>query len=225
MSYFFTPQMPEDGLLTGSIVDHLISTRIQPDQIINITDLQGSRWQVKLVHIDKKAHTARVSLIEYEYIKQSIAYPAINNTLMQAQIDKAYLEKMFEVLPFSCFDRVVLFGSQYSPKQSINMERLDKILTRSLEQSQRIYKPEIILEESTLSQLTESKYSKNRTNLVLDTQSSQKINRGELNNATVWIGPEGGWSPTELESFGNQYQRINLGNIIYPAWLCSLAIR
>ena len=233
MSYFFTPQMPEDGILRGSIVDHLISTRIQSDQVFNITNLQGSRWQVKLIRIDKKFRTAHISLIEFEYIKRSIAYPRINNTLIQAQIDKSYLEKMFEILPFSLFDKVVLFRSQYSPKQEINLDRLDKILTRSLEQSEQVYKPEIIISQDSLNQLILNCTKDNKLSLVLSTQLTKSsidntnttANVKTFDNEVVWIGPEGGWSQAELNLFNEQFRYINLGATIYPAWLCSLAIR
>ena len=229
MSYFFTPHMPEDGILRGAIVDHLISTRIQTDQIFDITNLQGSRWQVKLIYIDKKNRAAQVSLIQFEYIKRSIAYPRVNNTLIQSQVDKSYLEKMFEILPFSLFDKVVLFHSQYSLKQEINLERLDKILIRSLEQSQQIYKPEIILSQDSINRLIQDYTSGGEINFILDTQKqSPKIQNNpkhNFNNSVVWIGPEGGWSKAELELFNNQFQHINLGTVIYPAWLCSLAVR
>ncbi len=229
MSYFFTPQMPEDGILKGSIVDHLISTRIQPDQIFDITNLQGSRWQVKLIRIDKKAKTAQISLIEFEYIKRSIAYPRVNNTLIQAQVDKSYLEKMFEILPFSVFDKVILFRSQYSPKQEINLERLDKILIRSLEQSQQIYKPEITLSQDSINHLIQDYTSGSKVNFILNTQlqspQSQDTLKDNFNKSIIWIGPEGGWSKSELNSFPEDFEHINLGTVIYPAWLCSLAIQ
>lgn len=232
MSYFFTSQMPADGILTGAIIDHLISTRIQPEQIINITDLKGSRWQVKLINLDKKSRQAKVSFVEYEYIKQSIAYPSASNTLLQAQVDKTYLDKMFEILPFSQFDQIVLFKSQFSPKQSINQDRLDKILIRSLEQSEKIYKPKIVISDLKISQLIESEYSQNRLNLVLDTGVAPSGDLPKSLNTSVWIGPEGGWSKDELELFGNltnkdasKFQFTSLGSIVYPAWLCSLAIK
>ncbi|MBC7406557.1 MAG: RsmE family RNA methyltransferase [Candidatus Parcubacteria bacterium] len=232
MSYFFTSQMPADGILTGAIIDHLISTRIQPEQIINITDLNGSRWQVKLINLDKKLRQAKISFVEYEYIKQSIAYPSASNTLLQAQVDKAYLDKMFEILPFSQFDQIVLFKSQFSPNQVINQGRLDKILTRSLEQSEKIYKPKVIISDLKISQLIESDYSQNRLNLVLDTGVASSDGLPKSGNTSVWIGPEGGWSKDELELFGNltnrdasNFEFTNLGSVIYPAWLCSLGIR
>lgn len=224
-------------ILVGEECKHFWSLRVKVGQIVNLTNLQGYLLKVKILDLDKKAQVLKFQVLEkyyqpYFHSLQNLNFteekypPKLPKILCQAIIDKIYLEKLFEIVALA-FDEVCLFYSQFSnSKENINKDRLEKILIRSCQQAQRLWKPKIVW----LKNLPELQNYLQVNNLpkpiVLDTYSRSKkedLNSFKENSYCLLVGPEGGFSQSERELFQKEnYKCLNLGGIIYPAWICGL---
>jgi RsmE family RNA methyltransferase len=239
MSYFYVKNIIENnesglGMIVGKDCDHLLSVRIEKDEQVILTNLNGSKWTVTINFVNKKRKEITFSVIEFEYIKQNEFFKNyfqidITKVLVQAQIDKSYLEKLVEILPFCPFNQIYFVKSDFSPNQNINKERLDKILIRSCEQSQSLYKPKLNFEFENIANILENTF-KDFNKFYLHTEiikSKQKeLKKFENKNQLYIVGPEGGFSPREINLLNEKkIESIYLTHIIYPSWLCPIKIR
>jgi 16S rRNA (uracil1498-N3)-methyltransferase len=177
--------------------------RLSLDEIIVACDQKGKVAKIKVTQIDKKSYSFEI----LESWEESLLTSKI---IFQAQIDKVYLDKLVEMLPLGQITELVIFASDNSQVQNINLDRLNKILIRSCEQCHLAYKPKISVSSVSLEQILQD-YSP----IILE-KNDQKISN--LNFQKVLVGPEGGWSQREKQLFAN-FMTCSLGNLVYPAWI------
>jgi RsmE family RNA methyltransferase len=217
--------------------EHLLSLRPQIGERFILTDLKGNKYVTEIVFVHKKSQQVEVKVLDTQYIPVK----SDKKILFQAQIDKNYLEKWAEILPFAGFTDVYIFSSKYSIKQNVNLPRLEKILIRSLEQSQAVHKINLynLNEESFWQCLKNKKINDSvlENEVFICPQNLEKyfiekkipsknqpnnISQSSLVNSCI-IGPEGGWSVEEIEQFINLNISINSQEgLIYPAWLAPM---
>ena len=171
---------------------------------------------------------------EVEKIENGKVTQKLNrSTLFQAQIDKLYLEKWVEILPFSRFNQVFVFWSDFGPPQKFNFERLEKILIRSCCQGELLYKPTVEFVdknklEKLLVEFQPTVLDCEQSKLEKDVQKTVNLKNPKpenLQNQNYLIGPEGGFSQKEKKYFAELgLDFASLGQIIYPSWLACLAI-
>lgn len=103
---------------------------------------------------------------------------------------------------------IVPIISERTIKQSLNIERLQKISDEALEQSGRSYRAKI-LEPLNLEKSLQ-KYSSYKK--VFFDMDGKKLEKNDANKIAFYIGPEGGWSNDEIEIF-KKFEAIsyNLG--------------
>ena len=104
----------------------------------------------------------------------------------------------------------------------INIERSESIIRNAVEQSERLWKPEL-LEVTTFNNLTTK--LKGSSALAIAITRGKKINqlsswltKYSLDLDEIWIavGPEGGWSPEELlTSFELGWSPVEIGDSIF----------
>ncbi len=205
--YFYLPNL-NTKTISKDQSDHFFAMRVKVGDQIKITDLKGTLQIVKIVFVDKKSKVIAFETLE----SYNIPRPA-PKTLFQAIPDKNYLEKMVEIIPFSNFTRIVLFKSRNSPEYSPNIDRLNRIMVRSSQLAQKTWSVQI--EMATLDKLTQE--IKNTNVLVLNSNEKNNCPTGEF---SCIVGPEGGWSKTEIEYFQSLgLQFVSMGNIVYSSWL------
>lgn len=210
--FFFIPDLKKQKAEQEEAA-HLISMRVKENEVIKITDLKGNFQTVKVTKTDKKTKQ-----VEWAILDSKRQNNENKKVLFQAITDKIYLEKMMEILPLAGISKIYLFESDNSIKnQNPNLARLDKIVIRSLEQSEQVHKPELkIIAKNELETLI-----KEQNPVVLDcylqegeTKSNQTLTHSAL------VGPEGGWSNEERKMFQKyKLQPVSLGQTILPAWV------
>jgi RsmE family RNA methyltransferase len=216
--YFYLPDLNQRQI-QKPLSDHLLSCRIKDGEKIFATDLNGNLAEFLVSEVDLKKGNYRFGLLQ----KQQFEPPKTPRILIQGQPERLYIEKICEILPLAGIDRLILFASDYTQKQNLNLARLDKILIRSCEQSHQVYKPEIEIVErkafpdliAKLRPVVLDIFPKNENKQIQS--NSQRISD---NTISALVGPEGGWSVKELEVFrhlGLEFQ--SLGDTIYPAWI------
>ena len=204
--YFFISDLSKDRIILNlENSAHFWSMRLSLGEIVTACDQKGTIATIKATKIDKKCYTFEI----LESFKTDVLCSKI---IFQAQIDKTYLDKLVEILPLAQITELIIFSSDNSQIQNINLERLDKILTRSAEQCHIAYKPKISISNLKLEQILQQK------NLIVLEKSDQKVVKNSFDK--VLVGPEGGWSDREKQLFLQNNSAIcSLGNTIYPAWI------
>jgi RsmE family RNA methyltransferase len=207
--YFYVPSIEEKSL-QGTDTDHFFVMRVQVKDKVYITDFKGNLRHVKVRLADKKR-----KLIVFSHLSTTSVDKPVDKVLYQAIPEKQYLEKLFEIIPHQQVTKVILFFAQHSLKYNFPFERITRILTRSLEQSQQCWIPEIII-KTTLQDAIEGQVV---TVLDQEGQTSKYAT-----NANVVVGPEGGWGDKELAYMAERkLEKISLGKVVYPSWLASFA--
>lgn len=161
--YFFVSNL-QKTFVEKEESEHFWSCRTQIDKIYKICDQKGTVATIKITKMDKKSTKIEFEILEKNYISLE-NWLKINQknvkVLFQAQIDKNYLEKWAEILPFGFWSKVFIFASEFSLKQNLNLERLNRILTRSTEQSENFYKPKIeIIDKNKLFEILQKQVQK-----------------------------------------------------------------
>jgi 16S rRNA (uracil1498-N3)-methyltransferase len=226
MSYYFVSNI-NTLQIQGQQTERLFSMRIEKDDIIKLTDLNGLISTVKITNLNKKQAQIDYQIIENKFIAEADFWNSntiqTKENLFHATLDKLYMEKLYEIIPHSGFRNIYFFEAEFSQKQNINFERLEKILIRSLEQSQSVYRPQIKFIKNTEFVELINKIKPGFLNCESENQKSNH-NSNDTNNTvnSFLVGPEGGWSQKEVKFFKElDLMQINLGSIIYPAWLVS----
>lgn len=101
-------------------------------------------------------------------------------------------------------------------KTGLNMERLQKIAKEACEQSGRSYLPEISEPVSFEEGLEMAK--ENDINIIFDASGELLGGLNKKSSPSIWIGPEGGWTPEEIKrAEDNNFKKLSLGSRILRA--------
>jgi RsmE family RNA methyltransferase len=191
---------------------HIKTMRPKEGAVLEITDLNGTIATIKILNYDFKTGLGQYLIIDnnkHEMHKDQV--------LIQSIIDKNYLDKLCEIIPINNITKLVLVESDYSNVPNVNLERLNLILTRSCEQCENPYLP--VIELITKTKLTQYLKINNieATILELPSKNNQALS---TKLSTIVAGPEGGFSPEEVEFFINgNYPFYSLKCNVLPAWL------
>jgi len=187
--------------------------------LINPSHQQGSTqvFQFQITLTDKR--NIHLQLIEKNTQKDTFEY----------QLDLAFglpnkpaklefiIQKATE-LTSSYIHLVKMDRSQLA--HDLKLDRLNKILIEAAEQTERVSLPKLILHNSTKEFLQYIKQNSNLNNLLVAQERTAEITESLLTiklpvSPTVFIGPEGGFSETEIEIIKEQgISRFNLGGSI-----------
>ncbi len=214
--FFYLPKWPI-GKVSGEEAAHFFSLRVEVGDEVWVTSFEGRLAKIKLAEVQRKTKVINFQILETQNQPRALA----SQILLQAIPSKEYLEKFFEVIGLTRIETIYLFFSDFSLEYKLNLERLNKILVRSLELGERAWKPEIKFLESksefySLCQATRPKV----LHTLANPNSNLEDNPDSSGSSKFLVGPEGGWSKQELGKFQNlNLDFVNLGSIVYPAWL------
>jgi 16S rRNA (uracil1498-N3)-methyltransferase len=209
---FFYLENPFKLIMDSQSSGHFISMRASIGDILETTDLKGALTKIQISRINRKNRT-----IEYQIIDQQKFIEPPKKTLFQAITDKLYLEKLVEVAPLAGITKIYFYESKNSISDRIKLQRLDKIIIRSCEQSQQLFKTELefIDEKSFLEKIKQ--YKPGVLDLPIKTVNDKK---SLIQNDSVIVGPEGGFTSQERSLFEiSGLNFLSLGNTILPSWL------
>jgi RsmE family RNA methyltransferase len=215
--HFFIPNLNAKTMDEAQSA-HLFVMRVQEDKVYKATDLEGRIGSVRITKVDKKSKT-----IEFEQSDIPKQVPFTHKVMFQAIPDKVYLDKLCEVLPLSGVTDLYLFYSDFSIQYPINVERISKILIRSCEQAEVAYLPKIVVLNKADLEIELLRHLPVVLDCGLEENPQPNSFAGEEKKPPALIGPEGGWSESEIKHFHSlKLPFISLGNIIYPAWIAGI---
>ncbi len=182
-------------------------------------DSSGSDYVCKIEYIEDTE--ARLKVIEVREVKNTSKREIF---LCAAVVKKDTFEWILEKGTELGAARFVPILSERSEKKSLNFERAKKILIESTEQCGRAVVPriyEIIKFEDAVTEYSSFK-SVAWDPTGVDYSRHEIPSDGPL---CVYIGPEGGWSPRELEIFKeNKIPILSVGNFTLRAETAAVAI-
>jgi 16S rRNA (uracil1498-N3)-methyltransferase len=201
-----------ESLEFTAVDTHIKTMRPKLGAVLRLTDLKGSMFTIEVLSFDFKTGKGKYKILDT--IQLTKPKPT---TLIQSVIDKNYLDKLFEITPIVNITKIVLVESDYSNVPNINIDRLESIIIRACEQSENLFKP--IIEVIDKQKLIEYLNSNSIIGTVLELPSKNNSkNNSRLD--TVIVGPEGGFSPDEIDFFNNnEYPFYSLKTNVLPAWL------
>lgn len=176
--------------------------------------------------------TASIEYIEPSEAKLSVTHSEQKSLTTQREVylfmsltKKDTFEWVLEKGTEIGIDRVIPILSERSEKKDLNFERAKKILTEASEQSGRTILPriyEIASLEDGMNHYDIPKVAFDPTGDSFEIAQKSLPQSGPL---AVFIGPEGGWSATELEVFRtNKIPVYSLGTQVLRAETAAIAI-
>ena len=182
--------------------------RLQKDDVVQLIDGRGGLFQAVIVSPDPKRTQLRIinEIREYQkrnhYLHIAIA-PTKNIERLEWFLEKATEIGIEEISPIIC-DR--------SERKEVKKERLDKVITSAVKQSLKAYHPKLN-EAIKYKDFVKNVSGKGYIAHCMDGEKAQLKDQITVNDRyTILIGPEGDFTPAELElALNYQCQPISLG--------------
>ena len=210
MQLFYTDNTDTQFTLNSEESKHITkSLRKKEGDVLNFTDGKGNLLIAEIISSDLRK--TRVKVIEkigkekgHNYYLHIAIAPTKNMDRFEWFLEKATEIGIDEITPIIC-DR--------SERKVVRTERCNKILLSAMKQSLKFHKPKlnesISFTDFIKKDLEGSKY-------IAHCEKSEKIelkDKETEKKILILIGPEGDFSPTEIEEAdNNNYQAISLGN-------------
>ena len=208
MDLFFDSEIEETLTLNAQDSRHCVSVlRHKAEDIIKVSDGEGTFYECRI--IDPHPKHCRVEIVsrkreEERPFKLHIAIAPTKN------IDRTewFAEKVTEI----GIEYVTLLRCEHSERKKIRLDRLEKVLIAASKQSLKAYKPKL----TDITKFKDFIDSYRGVGYIAHCNSSQLphfkniYSKGE--DAIILIGPEGDFSPEEVEyALKNGFKEISLG--------------
>lgn len=210
MHLFYTPDISgNEYLMSPDESKHCVRVlRLQKDDVVQLIDGRGGLFEALIVNPDPKKTQLKITSETREFQKRNhylhIAIaPTKNIERLEWFLEKATEIGIDEITPIIC-DR--------SERKEVKRERLDKVITSAVKQSLKAYHPklnETIKYKEFIKNVSGECYIAH----CMDGGKAQLKDQISLHNRyTILIGPEGDFTPAELElALEFQFKSISLG--------------
>lgn len=185
--------------------------RIKIGEEIVIFDSSGTEYLICITDIQKKYLQAKIENIS----KHTPDKKKVN--LFQSIIKKDNFEWIVQKTTELGISSITPVISERTIKTAINNDRINKIAIEASEQSGRCFVPEI----SNIIDLKKSfMKDKNTLNIFLNFggKTPSEIDTKKYTNINLYIGPEGGWTDSEVKLFQELgFTEVSLGQNVLRA--------
>lgn len=183
-------------LVTGDQAHHLSVVRVRLNEKILLLNGAGQRVQAEVTVLAKNS-------LELKIIEAEIVSPQHDLCLAIALPKKDAFEDILKISVELGINEIYPLSSEYSQYEYAKSERIDRIMESALIQSNNAFLPKI--------------HPQNDLERFLQTHQSEivffnsRLSAGPLQNKnsskkTILIGPEGGFSPSEVSQILNYSQ-------------------
>lgn len=173
--------------------------RLKTGDTIVVFDGSGSDYECRIADFGKDSIT-----LDVQNVSRSRYTPTRQLRLYAAVVKKDNFEWIVEKATELGATHIIPVLAERSEKKNVNETRLKKIAVEASEQSGRGSVPEVMplcsLQDA-LSQCVGAIYA-------FHTDGNPANNEGFKGDLSVFIGPEGGWSPQEIDLFTKSDARI-----------------
>ncbi len=235
MQQVFVKESPIDSkfYITGQDAHHLSKVvRLKPGEKLRVSVDDGTNYICEVKEfIDKDVVVSVVEQVPSTELSNKIyLFQALpKGDRMETIIEKCVELGAFEIIPVEMKNCIVKLDDK---KKKSKVERYQSIAKSAAEQSKRSIIPNI---HSVMSFKEAFEYAKSLDVLLLPFESKNgmqdtfdvlsRLQKGQ--SVGVFIGPEGGFAPTEIEMVKDSVELISLGHRILrtdTAAICSLSM-
>lgn len=177
---------------------HLIRVlKMKTGDFLQFTDGKGTIYSCKV--LDDNVKGCEIEVLDSEPGKDKRPFSLQIGVAPTKNINRFewFLEKATEI----GIDRIIPFKSEHSERKEIKTERLNRVITAAMKQSLKSFHPQLD-EMMKFSQLIELPFDGKKYIASLEDESTPELSGiykpGE--NAWILIGPEGDFSPSEIEA-------------------------
>ena len=212
MQLFYVPNISgAEVILDETESKHAIRVlRLQKGNHVQIVDGKGGFFEAEIADANPKKCRLSIIKTQPEFGKKDFhLHIAIAPT---KNIDRFewFLEKATEI----GIDEITPLLTSHSERKTVNPERLEKILVSAMKQSLKAYLPKLN-SLTTFKELVTSNISENKFIAYCDeiqkNHLKDLVNKGK--NSLILIGPEGDFSPEEVEfAIENGFEVVSLGS-------------
>lgn len=211
MHLFYTPDISGDSYELNEEESRHCSKvlRLEQGDQVNLIDGRGGFYIAEIVSAHPKHTLLKVLEHQQEYSKRNhylhiAVAPTKNIDRFEWFLEKATEIGIDEITPIIC---------ERSERKEVKTERLIKIITSAVKQSLKAYHPRLN-EPCRFKEFISKPASEKFIAHCIDTEKSPLSDKITLHgNYTVLIGPEGDFSPAEIESaIDSGYIPVTLGN-------------
>lgn len=212
MQLFYLPEINDQQVtLSPDESKHAVKVlRLSEGDQLRIVDGKGGFYHATISDPNPKKCTIRIEEVQHEFGKKNFRlHIAIAPT---KNIDRLewFLEKCTEI----GIDEITPILCEHSERKIIKPERLEKILVAAMKQSVKAYLPKLN-ELTGFKDFIQQEYGANK--YIAHCYEGEKrhlknrVKQGE--DVLILIGPEGDFSPTEVEiAQKNGFEEISLGD-------------
>jgi 16S rRNA (uracil1498-N3)-methyltransferase len=211
MHLFYIPEASEGFTLLGKEESwHCTRVlRLEQDDPVCLTDGKGNLFHCTIQVPDPKKCIVKVISVQREFGKRSsFLHIAIAPTKSTDRFEW-FLEKATEI----GIDAVTPLLTAHSERKSAKTERLQKVMIAAMKQSLKAYLP-VINEVAALKKFVEQPFSGRKFIAYCEKDKTIELKHAyhPCENALVLIGPEGDFSPEEVEmAERNGFIPVSLG--------------
>ncbi len=187
-----------------------------------VIDNLGKKSTIVSNHKSDKGSDLSSLSVRVATTKRSAFSPGREVVLCAALVKKDTFEWIVEKATELGVTKIIPIQAERSEKKNMNEERLNKIAVEASEQSGRGTIPaieKIMTLNETIAHLNDQKITSD--SMICFHTEGEVFDRADFDNKVslaVFIGPEGGWSPDEVEVFHkNNIPTISLGSQILRA--------
>ena len=195
--YFYQQELIASGafILNEETSKHCIQVlRMKAGETLHLTDGKGGLCKAIITNEHKR--NCEVNIVEstfqdYKGRKVSIAISLLKNAnRLEWFLEKATELGITEIIPLLC---------QRTEKQQFRFDRMNQILISAMLQSQQTWLP-ILHQPTKLEEVINSSIHPQKLIAHCEEGKKQSINELKIaNDVQILIGPEGDFSPTEIE--------------------------
>lgn len=210
MHLFYTPDIVGDAYqLSEEESRHCIKVlRLGMGDVVQLIDGKGGLYKAEILDPHHKHTTLKIQEHVQEYSKRNhylhiAVAPTKNIERFEWFLEKATEIGIDEITPLIC---------ERSERKEVKVERLNKIITSAIKQSLKAYHPklnDLCTFKNFLKLPAEEKFI---AHCINQEKSALKDKISKHGNYTILIGPEGDFSPLEIDlAVSDNYIPISLG--------------
>jgi 16S rRNA (uracil1498-N3)-methyltransferase len=214
MQLFYTPDINAASStysLNEEESKHCIKVlRLQAGEEVQLIDGKGNFYTAAITDAHPKRTQLRIVSVQQDFNKRNhYLHIAVAPTKNIERLEW-FLEKATEI----GIDEISLIICQRSERKDAKVDRLNKIITSAIKQSIKAWHP-VLNEPVALSKLLSASFEGQK--YIAHCEPGEKVSlKGDLKPTgryLILIGPEGDFSPKEIEdALKNDFKAITLGN-------------
>jgi len=209
MQLFFTENPESEIVLSKEESKHATKVlRKKEGDILNFTDGKGGFYKAEITIADTKK--CRLQIINSEQKPKQHNYHLHIAIALTKNMDRYewFLEKATEI----GIDEITPIICDHSERKVLKTERCNRILLSAMKQSLKFHLPKLN-EAMPLKEFLKQDFEGNKYIAHCEDGEKTELRKEEkANKTTVLIGPEGDFSPAEIEiALQNQFKTTSLG--------------